>query len=59
MGKYLLIYNANRGSDDTWIGTMDEYEQFSAKLDEEFSEDGWSMIHFERINVLDEFMFRR
>ena len=43
--KYLLIYNTNRGVDDTWVGTMDEYETFSAKLDEEFSEDGWSMIY--------------
>ena len=57
--KYLLIYNTNRGVDDTWVGTMDEYETFSAKLDEEFSEDGWSMIHFAKMDEPDEYMFRR
>lgn len=58
MEKYLLIYHVDRDADDTWVGTMDEYEQFSAKLDEEFSEDGWSMIHFAKIDEQDEFMFR-
>lgn len=48
--KYLLIYHVDRDADDTWIGTMDEYEIFSAGLDEEFSEDGWSMIHFEKMS---------
>jgi len=59
MEKYLLIYQCNRDSDDTWIGTMDEYEKFSAKMDDEFSENGWSMIHFGRIDEQDEFMFGR
>ena len=49
MDKYFLIYNANRGSDDTWTGTLEEYEKFSAELDEEFSEDGWSMISFSKL----------
>lgn len=57
--KYLLIYHAGRSADDTWIGTMDEYEKFSAGLDEEFSEDGWTMIHFAKVDEQDEFMFRR
>jgi len=57
--KYLLIYHADRDADHTWIGTMDEYEIFSAKLDEEFSEDGWSMIHFAKMDEQDEFMFRK
>jgi hypothetical protein len=52
--NYLLIYRAGRDADNTWVGTMDEYKKFSVKLDKEFSEDGWSMIHFEKIN---EFVF--
>ena len=57
--KYLLIYHADRSVDDTWIGTMDEYEQFSESLDKEFSEDGWTMVHFAKLNEQDEFMFRK
>jgi hypothetical protein len=57
--KYLLIYHVDRDADDTWIGTMDEYEKFSAELDEEFSEDGWTMVHFAKMDEQDEYMFRK
>lgn len=57
--KYLLIYQYGRGPSDTWVGTLDEYEKFSAELDADVSEDGWSMIHFAKIDEQDEFMFRR
>lgn len=58
MEKYLAHYSTPRYKDNSWVGTMDQYERFSADLNEEFGEGGWSLRHFTSITEMDELIIR-
>jgi hypothetical protein len=58
MEKYLLYYSTPRYVDNSWVGTMDEYEKFSDALNEEFGEGGWGLRYFTSITEMDELIIR-